>query len=95
MTAVFRGRVQGVGFRMTACEAAASFAVSGEVSNQPDGSVRVTAEGPREACEAFAEALRARMRRFVNSVDVAWGEAEGAPQGFRIAHPRIERTQGP
>ena len=86
MTALFRGRVQGVGFRYTATEAAAAFPVAGTVENLPDGGVRVCAEGTREACEAFLEAVRTRMARFVTSVDASWGEATGKEGGFRILH---------
>ena len=86
MTVLFRGRVQGVGFRYTASEVAAAFPVAGTVQNLPDGTVRVVAEGAREACGAFAEALGARMARFVRGVDVSWGKAEGREAGFRIAH---------
>ena len=86
MTVLFRGRVQGVGFRYTASEVAAAFPVAGTVQNLPDGSVRLCAEGKRDACEALLEALRTRMARFVLSVDVSWGEAAGKEGGFRILH---------
>ena len=84
MTASFRGRVQGVGFRYTACELAASIPVEGSVQNMPDGSVHLAAEGQRDSCEAFLEALRMRMGRFVTGLDVGWGEATGKEGGFRI-----------
>ena len=84
MTALFRGRVQGVGFRYTASEVAAAFPVAGTVENLPDGSVRLCAEGTRDACEALLEAVRARMDRFVTSVDATWGEPTGKEGGFRI-----------
>ena len=84
MTVVFRGQVQGVGFRYTACELAAAFPVSGTVENLPDTTVRLVAEGAKEACEAFAEALRARMARFIRGVEVSWEAATGKEQGFQI-----------
>lgn len=86
MTVVFRGRVQGVGFRYTAVELAAAFPVSGTVENLPDGTVRLVVEGTREACEAYLEALRIRMDRYIRGEDIAWGEAEGKESGFRIVH---------
>ena len=73
-----------VGFRYTACEVAASFPVAGTVENVPDGSVRLCAEGSREACEALLEAVRTKMARFVTSVDATWGEPTGKEGGFRI-----------
>ncbi len=84
MTVVFRGQVQGVGFRYTAAELAAAFPVTGSVENLPDTTVRLVAEGPREACEAFAEAVRARMARFIRGVEVSWGTATGKEHGFQI-----------
>ncbi len=85
MTLVFRGRVQGVGFRHTTAQLAAAFPVSGTVENLPDGTVRVVAEGAKDGCEAFREAVRMRMDRFIRSEDLAWGEATGM-EGFRILH---------
>ncbi len=84
MTVVFRGQVQGVGFRYTASELAAAFPVSGSVENLPDTTVKLVAEGTKESCEAFAEAMRARMARFIRGVEVTWGTATGKEQGFRI-----------
>ena len=85
VTALFRGRVQGVGFRGSAAELAGGFPVAGTAQNLPDGTVRVVAEGARTACEAFLAALRARMAGCIRGEDLAWGEAEGL-EGFRILH---------
>ena len=54
---VFKGRVQGVGFRYTARDMARDLAVSGWVKNCSDGSVRMVAEGE----EAMVEELIARL----------------------------------
>lgn len=48
-TAVVRGRVQGVGFRYSTRKLAASFGVQGWVRNQPDGSVRIWAQGSADS----------------------------------------------
>lgn len=42
---IYRGRVQGVGFRATARELARPLPVSGWVRNEPDGSVRLEVQG--------------------------------------------------
>jgi len=51
---VIRGRVQGVGYRDAAVQAAFEFGVCGWVRNRPDGSVEALAQGEPEALERFA-----------------------------------------
>jgi acylphosphatase len=53
-----RGRVQGVGFRYFALDAARRDGINGHVTNQDDGSVEAVAEGEAEAVERFERALR-------------------------------------
>ena len=55
---VVSGRVQGVGFRYFAQEAARSEGLHGYVSNQDDGSVEVVVEGEAESVERFERKLR-------------------------------------
>lgn len=62
---VFTGRVQGVGFRATTERIGRQFAVAGWVRNEPDGSVRLVAEGARGELERFLAALRSRMGGFI------------------------------
>lgn len=50
---VFRGHVQGVGFRTTAAMAAARLSVAGFVQNLPDGTVLLEAEGAPDALDAL------------------------------------------
>lgn len=52
------GRVQGVGFRWSACEAARRIGVSGWIRNAADGSVEVHIEGAAPAVSAFVAWLR-------------------------------------
>ena len=82
MTAIARGRVQMVGFRMFAESAvaelnrAASRPITGTVRNLPDGSsVEVIAEGERGDLEALlAELEIGPPMAMVRSVDVEWSE---------------------
>ncbi len=52
------GRVQGVGFRYFALDAARREGLHGYVTNNDDGTVEVVAEGDTEAIERFERALR-------------------------------------
>jgi acylphosphatase len=45
---VFRGHVQGVGFRYTAREVAQQYHVAGFVQNLPDGTVEMLIQGPAQ-----------------------------------------------
>jgi acylphosphatase len=83
--AVVTGRVQGVGYRAYAREEAATLGLIGWVRNEPDGRVRVVAEGPRPQIERLLDSLHvgpsaARVER----VDETWGPAEERHSGFEI-----------
>jgi acylphosphatase len=67
--AYFTGRVQGVGFRYSALQAAKEFEVSGFVSNLPDGRVHLEAEGRPEEVDAFIKAVHERMHGHIRKVD--------------------------
>jgi acylphosphatase len=47
------GKVQNVGFRYSAQQAAEEHQVTGYVHNEPDGSVYIEAEGEEDALERF------------------------------------------
>ncbi len=83
--AVFRGRVQGVGFRYTTAGIARRYQISGFVRNEPDGSVRVVAEGARSELHAFLFDLEYAMGHYIGAKEYDWKPASGAHQGFRIA----------
>jgi len=54
----FYGRVQGVGFRRTAINAASSLGVTGWVRNERDGSVSMEAQGFDVAIERLIDTIR-------------------------------------
>jgi acylphosphatase len=76
---VYHGRVQGVGFRYTACQVAEEFDVAGFVRNLPRGDVELVAEGEAETVEAFLAILGRRMAGYIHRADVT----ENTPAGYK------------
>jgi acylphosphatase len=80
-----RGRVQGVGFRYSACREAARLGLTGWVRNAPDRDVELWAEGPQESLAAFLRWLRqGPPRARVDGVDVKNTAATGTYRVFSI-----------
>ena len=80
-----RGRVQGVGFRVFALREATYLGLDGFVANEPDGSVRVVAEGARDVLDRLLERLEeGPPAGFVDRVITRWEPARGIGSGFRI-----------
>ncbi len=57
--ALFRGHVQGVGFRWTIVDHAEKFHLTGTVQNLSSGAVEVFAQGSEDALEAFLASVQA------------------------------------
>ncbi len=85
--AVIHGHVQGVSFRYYTVEAAQRRHVTGWVRNRPDGTVEVTAEGPRQQLDQFLTFLRqGPPGARVTQVDVQWRHATGQFKEFRVTY---------
>jgi acylphosphatase len=81
---VIHGRVQGVFFRDTTRRMAEARAVSGWVTNRPDGAVEAVFEGDADSVEAMLAFCRQGPRgATVERVDVTEEEPEGV-KGFSI-----------
>ncbi len=79
------GRVQGVGYRVFALREAMHLGLDGLVANEPDGSVRVMAEGARRDLECLLERLEdGPPSGQIDRVLVRWEPARGVVSGFRI-----------
>jgi acylphosphatase len=82
---VVRGRVQGVGYRYFALNAARDLGVAGFARNLPDGGVEVLAEADEAALQAFEARLR-EGPSFARVTDVEREPA--APRGDDSFHIR-------
>lgn len=81
------GRVQGVGFRHFTMQQARRIGVDGWVRNESDGSVRVVAEGPKDALDAFLKRLQhGPSSARVEAVDANWTSASGKLNGFTVRY---------
>jgi acylphosphatase len=83
--ATITGRVQGVSFRYFVLEKAEILDLHGWARNRWDGSVEVTAEGPRHMLELLLQSLREgpSMAR-VEGVDFEWLPYSGEFDSFRV-----------
>jgi len=79
------GLVQGVFFRHFTRHTAAALGLAGTVENQPDGTVRVVAEGPRSQLQSLLAWLHEgpELAR-VDRVDASWNQTTSSQCGFRI-----------
>jgi acylphosphatase len=84
LEATLHGRVQGVGFRYFIRREAVRLGLAGWVSNEPDGSVRVVAEGPAPALEQLQRLLGdGPSGARVENLEVRWAEPRGLA-GFGV-----------
>jgi len=85
LEAVVRGYVQGVGFRWFVVRQATRLGLTGWTSNEPDGTVRVTAEGSPGALDDLLAALRdGPAGASVERVDAQRLPAAGNLPGFTV-----------
>ena|ERR1043166_2265810 len=85
MRIFYTGRVQGIGFRITAKSVATGFEVTGTVRNLADGRVELVAEGARDELEAFRGAIRdSGLGHFIAGEQVSWADAANQFRGFEI-----------
>ena len=64
----FKGLVQGVGFRWTACNAANMYRLTGYVKNEYDGSVICEVQGKDEEIDMFIAVIQSG--RFIEVLDI-------------------------
>ncbi len=85
LEATVRGYVQGVGFRWFIVRRATQLGLGGWTSNEPDGTVRVVAEGEPAALDLLLAALRSGPPgASVERVDARRLPAAGDLRSFNI-----------
>ncbi len=85
--AIFRGIVQGVGFRFFVEKKAKEFGIKGFVRNLPDGTVEVMAEGDKDTLERFFNEIKdGPPLASVTSIDYEYIDKEGGFRDFEIKY---------
>ena len=83
----YEGRVQGVGFRLTAEETALRFSIVGWVKNLRDGRVELVAEGDEPVLTKFLDDLRTgTMKNFIKDIQLSWASATELFDEFEIRY---------
>ena len=81
------GRVQGVGFRMTAEELAQTLGIVGWVKNLRDKRVELVAEAEEQTLREYLETIRTgAMKNFIQQVEVSWSDASDTFNDFEIRY---------
>jgi len=86
VTAIARGRVQGVGYRHFINSCAHATGVHGYVKNLPDGTVEMVAESSPASLADFIRFAHARNDPVIRVEEIAItpGQATGEFHGFRV-----------
>jgi acylphosphatase len=83
---LYRGRVQGVGFRATTREIARRHAVSGWVCNEPDGRVRMEVQGEADEVAALRADIQRSLGAGIKDEQVTEIPIESGERGFEIRY---------
>lgn len=87
MHALFKGQVQGVGFRMTAYRYALTFGIKGTVKNLPNGLVEIYAQGARPVLHDFITSLEKKIGpHFIQEVKVSYSPIQIPLVDFKILY---------
>ena len=82
----YTGRVQGVGFRMTAVAQARGLDVHGFVRNQADGSVQMDVEGGARDVKELLRRIESAMSGYIDAADIDPRPPRGIDSGFGIEY---------
>lgn len=87
MHAIFSGRVQGVGFRMTIKYHATALHLTGIVRNLPDGRVETNIQGTQKNLEAFISRVNAQPgAASLDSIETHFEPLSSPCSNFRVIY---------
>ena len=93
---ITKGRVQRVGYRDLVADWAMDLGVVGFIENQPDGTVKIVAEGEEERLEEFIRKAQPEDDPLIRiaQVDVGYEKATGEFEFFKIKRGSSEEETG-
>jgi acylphosphatase len=80
----YSGRVQGVGFRFTAEDAASDLEITGWVRNLRDGRVEIVAEAEEGRLKEFLDKINLHFSSYIQDADIQWLPATGEFKDFGV-----------
>ena len=83
---IFKGRVQGVGFRYTTHRAACRYDLTGYVKNCPDGTVEAFLQGTEPNIQAFLGDVKEAFEGYLRDIDTTDQPVNSRYDDFRIAY---------
>jgi acylphosphatase len=81
---IFKGTVQGVGFRYTVREISRMFSVTGYIKNLMNGDVELRVEGDEDTIKEFIKEIQKEMEDYISETETNWGEYKGEFKDFSI-----------
>ena len=81
---IFRGQVQGIGFRYTAEALARDLSVSGWVKNLHTGDVEIAAEAEESVLKQYLKRLEDRFSGYISDEKIGWQQATDGFAAFEI-----------
>lgn len=81
---IFKGQVQGVGFRYTAQAIARELDVKGWVKNLHSGEVEISAESDEHTLKEYLRRLEDRFAGYISGADVEWNVSKDELGAFEI-----------
>lgn len=81
---IFKGHVQGVGFRYTTHNIARRYDVSGSIRNLPDGTVEMFVQGPGQDVDNCIADIQDSFSGYLRNTEVATVSCNPACSDFRI-----------
>lgn len=81
---IFKGQVQGVGFRFSVERIALNYGIVGWVKNLKGGDVEVVAEADQETINNFLKTVRGYFMKYIVDEEISTTEATGKMKDFQM-----------